>query len=218
MTDPHAGNPVLVAGTPLSEARAAMVLIHGRGGSAGDILTLAEPLGVDGVAYLAPQAADHSWYPQRFLVPLEQNEPWLSSALDTVGRTLDLIQEQGIPADRIALGGFSQGACLALEYAGRNPRRYGAVAAFSGGLIGPEVDRERYRGDLAGAPVFLGCSDRDFHIPVDRVHASSQVMRELNGEVVERIYPNMGHTVNQDEVDHVATLLRRLATIPEEAR
>ncbi len=211
MNDPHAGQPILAAGTPLGEARAAMILIHGRGAGAEDILGLAEPLGVDGVAYLAPEAAGRSWYPQSFLVPLEQNEPWLTSALATIGRMFSLTAEAGIPPERVAVGGFSQGACLALEYAARNPQRYGAVVALSGGLTGPEIERGRYRSGLGGSPVFVGCSDIDFYIPVERVHTSAAVMRELGGEVVERIYPGMGHIVNRDEIDHVAALLHQIA-------
>jgi phospholipase/carboxylesterase len=207
----HNSTP-LTTGRPLAEAEAALILLHGRGDSAAGILGLAQVLDVAELAYLAPQADNHTWYPERFIAPIEANEPWLSAALGSVQRTVDTVQATDIPLDRIAIGGFSQGACLALEFAARNPQRYGGIFAFSGGLIGPEIDRGRYHGELHGTPVFLGCSDRDFHIPKERVHASSTLMTELGGEVVERIYPGMGHTINQDEIDHVTAMLTALVS------
>lgn len=207
--NPHNGQPVLVAGAPLATARAAMVMIHGRGASAEDILALAAEFAAPDVAFLAPQAADGAWYPQRFIAPLAANEPFLSSALATVGRLVEHITSTGIPQERVFLLGFSQGACLALEYAARNPQRYGGVIALSGGLIGPIGTAFDYAGSLAGTSVFLGCSDVDFHIPLERVHESTAAMRTLGGDVTERIYPGMGHTVNADETAFVRELLLR---------
>ncbi len=209
-SDPHAGQPVLAVGAPLAEARAAMVLVHGRGASAADILTLTAEFDRPGFAYLAPQAAGHTWYPYSFLAPLASNEPWLTSALGRLEALLAQIAAAGLPPERVILLGFSQGACLSLEYAARNARRYGGVAALSGGLIGPDDAPRDYPGDLAGTPVFLGCSDVDFHIPKARVQHSTAVLRRLGGSVTERLYPGMGHTVNQDEIAHVRALMDAL--------
>src|SRR6266513_28132 len=168
-SSPHQGQPIQSAGMPLLEARSAMVLLHGRGASAEDILTLVDQLDQGGFAYLAPQAAGSSWYPQSFRAPLEQNEPWLSSALAAVGDVVETIETAGIPRDRTILLGFSQGACLTLEFAARNARRYGGLIGLSGGLIGPDDTPRDYPSSLAGTPVFLGCSDIDPHIPRKRV-------------------------------------------------
>ena len=205
--DPHAGQPVLSAGAPLAEARAAMLLLHGRGASADDILRLADEWDAPGMAFLAPQAAGGSWYPQRFLAPLAANEPWLSSALARVGAVLAQITAAGVPLDRTILLGFSQGACLALEFAARNARRYGGVAGLSGGLIGPDDAPRDYAGSLAGTPIFLGCSDVDFHIPRERVQESRRVLAALGGDVTERLYPGMGHTINRDEIAAVQGMI-----------
>jgi phospholipase/carboxylesterase len=207
MTNPHAGQPLLHAGEPLATARAAVVMLHARGATAESILDLAGPLATPGVAYLAPQAAGGAWYPYRFMEPIERNEPWLSAALATVGGVLDHLAAAGLPLERTVLLGFSQGACLALEYAARNGRRYGGVVGLSGGLIGPPGTRWDYPAALDGTPVFLGCSDVDFHIPKERVDESAVVLTDLGAEVTERIYPGMGHTVNQDEIDVVRELL-----------
>jgi phospholipase/carboxylesterase len=203
---PHAVT-LAAAGPPLRDARAAVVLLHGRGGSAHDILSLAGALGAADVAYVAPQAPGHTWYPQSFLAPLEHNEPFLSRSLETVGAIVHDLAGRGIACDRVALIGFSQGGCLALEFAARNPRRYAAVAGLSAGLIGPPGLRHDGRGSLAGTPVFLGCSDIDPHIPRDRVHVTVEVLTAMNAAVTERIYPGMGHTINQDEVTQVRRLL-----------
>ena len=201
---------VVAAGAPLGEARAAAVLVHGRGGSAEDILGLAKDFGQRVVAYLAPQAPGHTWYPLSFLAPLAQNEPHLSNALAIVGATLDRLAQEHFPPDRVALIGFSQGGCLALEYVARNAQRYGAVAGLSAGLIGPPGTPRDYAGALDGTPVFLGCSDVDSHVPLVRVNESRDVLRRLGGEVTERIYPGMGHTVNADEIGQVSALLAGL--------
>lgn len=208
---PHQGQPVLATGKPLGEARTAMLMLHGRGASADDILSLAYELNRPEFAYLAPQAAGYSWYPNRFIAPLASNEPWLSSALAQIAALLDHLEQAGIPAERTILLGFSQGACLALEYAARNARRYGGVAALSGALIGPEGTPRDYPGSLAETPVFLGCSDVDMHIPKARVQHSTEVLRRMGADVTERLYPNMGHTVNQDELAFVQAMMDRLS-------
>lgn len=208
---PHAGQPALSAGAALGSARQAVILLHGRGASADDILSLAAELGRTDFAYLAPEAAGHSWYPYTFLAPLERNEPWLSSALETISALLRETAAAGIPPERTVLMGFSQGACLLLEYAARHARRYGGIVAFSGGLIGPDGTPRAYPGSLAGTPVFLGCSDVDPHVPSARVEASAQVLRRLGADVTMRLYAGMGHTVNADELAHARAILAAVA-------
>lgn len=216
--DPHADAPVLLAGSPLADARAAMIMVHGRGASADDILAFSNHLPADGMAYLAPQAADHTWYPHRFTEPIARNEPWLSSALALLGRLVARVEAAGVPAERIALLGFSQGACLALEFAARNPRRWGGVYGLSGGLIGPPGATWPDRGSLAGTPVFLGCSDVDSHIPASRVEESAARLRELGADVTMRLYPGMGHTINRDELEHVQRGVDAMLAAPNPAR
>jgi len=203
----HQNGQLVTAGQPLDEAQAAIILIHGRGASAEDILTLANEFHVEGFAYLAPQATNNTWYPYSFLSPIEQNEPGLSSALQVIGEIVQQVEDAGIPAEKLIILGFSQGACLSLEFAARNARRYGGVVALSGGLIGPDGTPRNYDGSLDNTPIFLGCSDVDFHIPLQRVQHSTEIMRNLGGDVTERIYPSMGHTVNQDEVNFVKDLM-----------
>ena len=203
----HQGQPILTAGMPLDEARAALIMIHGRGATAESILSLANEFDADDFAYLAPQAADNTWYPYRFLEPIERNEPWLSSALQVIDDLSAHVIASSIPAERIMLLGFSQGACLTLEYAARHAQRYGGIVGLSGGLIGPEGAPRHYAGSFSGTPIFLGCSDVDFHVPLVRVQHSTQVLRQLGGNVTERIYPGLDHTVNQDEIDFVNQLL-----------
>ena len=206
----HEGQPIMRAGVPLDEARAAMVLVHGRGASAESILTLVREIDQPGFAYLAPQAANGTWYPYSFLAPIASNEPWLTSALSAVAAVLTTVGEAGIPAERTMLLGFSQGACLATEFVARNARRYGGVAGLSGGLIGPDGTPRDYSGSLEGTPIFLGCSDVDPHIPKERVTESAAELRRLGGEVDARLYPGMGHTVNQDEIAAVRALMAAL--------
>lgn len=207
ITSPHQGQPVRMTGEPLETARAAMVLLHGRGAMAEDILTLTDPLDQPGFAYLAPQAQGNTWYPNRFMAPLESNEPWLSSALMTIDDLLGQIAGAGIPVERTLLLGFSQGGCLALEYAARNPRRFGGLVGLSAALIGPlGIARDR-SGTLAGTPVFLGCSDVDYHIPQEYVQNSTAVLRQMGGQVTERFYTGMDHVVNQDEIDFVRAMM-----------
>jgi len=185
-----------------------MILLHGRGASAEDIVGLASELGLRDVAYVAPQARGNSWYPHSFLTPIAQNQPGISSAFDVLSRLIDSLHDQHVDAQRIALLGFSQGACLTLEYAARHPRRYAGVFALSGGLIGPPGTPRNYAGSFGGTPVFLGCSDIDPHIPLDRVRESAEVFRRMGANVDERIYQRMGHTVNADEIGAINEILR----------
>jgi predicted esterase len=207
---PHQDRPVLAAGAPLAEAQAAMILIHGRGATAESILDLAAEVDRPGFAYLAPQAAGNTWYPNSFLAPIPSNEPGLSSGLAVIDGLLAHLAAAGLPPERTILLGFSQGACLTLEYVARHARRYGGVAGLSGGLIGPDGTPRDYAGSLAGTPIFLGCSDVDFHIPKERVEESAAVLRRLGGDVTMRLYPNMGHTVNADELAAVRALMAGL--------
>ena len=198
---------VVRTGAPVASARAAVVLVHGRGGSAEDMLGLADALGTADVAYVAPQAAGGSWYPHSFLAPLEQNEPNLTRGLDTLSHVIEKLGRHGVEPQRVVLLGFSQGACLALEFAARNAQRFGGIVGLSGGLIGPEGTPRSYGGSLSGTPVFLGCSDVDFHIPLKRVHESTEVLRKLGGDVTENIYPGLGHTIVQDEIEHARRII-----------
>jgi predicted esterase len=209
VTGLHDGQPVLETGEPLEHATAAMVLLHGRGASAADIMTVGDALQQSGFTYLAPQAAGNAWYPNPFTAPLQSNEPWLSSALETVERLLDRVEER-LPASQVILLGFSQGACLALEFAARHARRYGGVVGLSGALIGPDDARRDYPGSLAGTPVLLGCSDADPHVSAERVGESGEILRRLGGEVDVRIYPGLGHEVNDDEIDRVREMMSAL--------
>lgn len=206
MGGPHQGQPVLAAGVPLEQAEAAMILVHGRGASARDILTVAAAADTPGFAYLAPEAAGGAWYPNRFMEPIETNQPWLDSALELLAETVARVGER-LPRERIVLLGFSQGACLALEFAARNARRYGALVGLSGGLIGPDGTPRDYPGSLDGTPVFLGCSDVDPHIPAARVLETGKVLESLGGKVQVELYEGLGHEVNQDEIDIVRALL-----------
>jgi len=207
---PHQGGAVLTGGAPLASARGALILTHGRGGSAESILTLGAQLGVHDLAWLAPQAAGNSWYPYSFLSPIPQNEPGISSGLQVLAELVAYIEAAGVPAARIALCGFSQGACLSLEFGARHARRYGALIGLSGGLIGPDGTPRDYPGSLDATPVFLGCSDVDGHIPLARVQESAEVLARLGGVVDTRIYPGMAHTVNEDELSAVRAILQSL--------
>ena len=198
---------VLAAGAAAERARVGAILLHGRGGTAQGILGLAEELDRPDVAWLAPQAAGNAWYPWSFMAPLEQNEPWLGEALSTVGGLVARLEEAGVPAERVVLVGFSQGGCLALEFTARRARRWGGAAGLSAGLIGPPGTPRDYPGSLDGTPVFLGCSDRDPHIPLERVEETGEVLSGLGAEVTKRIYPGMGHTVIDDELVHVRAIL-----------
>ena len=195
----HDGHKLTFAGVP-ETAKAAVLLLHGRGDSADGILGLTDVLETDNVIYAAPQAEHNAWYPRSFLEPLEHNEPYLSQALQAVQDALSDLESAGFARENIVLMGFSQGACLALEFAARNPAIYGGVVALSGGLIGPDGGMYDYQGSLGGTPVFLGCGAVDEHIPEARVMLSGGVLKELGAKVDARIYPGMGHTFNQEEV------------------
>jgi predicted esterase len=205
---PHDHAPVRRAGRPLAEAQAALILVHGRGATAESILSLADYLPHPSMAYLAPQAAGNTWYPYSFLAPMEQNEPWLSSALRRLEALVAEVTKAGIPAERIVLAGFSQGACLASEFVARQAQRYGGLLVFSGGVIGPPGTPRDYRGTLDGTPVFIGCSDVDPHIPLARVEETAVVMAGLGAVVDKRIYPRLGHTINEDEIAAAAGIVR----------
>ena len=207
MEGPHQNQPIRVAGVPLKEARGALVMLHGRGATAESILTLVPALGVTDFAYLAPQAGGNSWWPHSFLAPIPSNEPGISSAMLAVDGALARLAAGGVPPERTVLLGFSQGACLAAEFAARHARRYGGVVALSGGLMGPDGTPRNYSGSLDGTPVFLGCSDIDSHIPAERVRLSASVLERLGGAVTMRLYPGMGHTINDDELSAVRAIL-----------
>lgn len=197
----------MTAGPPLKEAGAALILVHGRGGTAREMLLLAREIADGAVSCLAPQATGHTWYPYSFLAPLEQNEPGLSSGLAVVDALVREAAACGMPRERVALLGFSQGACLGLEFVARHAGRFGGVIGLSGGLIGPPGIPRRYEGSLEGTPVLLGCSDVDPHIPLERVEETATVLAGLGAQVTKRIYPGMGHTVNRDELDLARSLL-----------
>jgi phospholipase/carboxylesterase len=199
---------VISAGVPLARADKAVIMLHGRGATAADILALTDHIEQSDLAYVAPQAPLNSWYPYSFLAPLDRNEPELSQALAMVGELVDGIAKDGISRERVVLLGFSQGGCLALEYAARHARRYAAVIGLSAGLIGPDNTPRDYAGSLAGTPVFLGCGDMDDHIPLERVKETTKVLRGLGGAVKERIYRLMGHGINDDELAEVRSMLQ----------
>ena len=213
-TGPHADQPIARAGAPLGDAAGALILVHGRGGDAGEMLGLAGLVAPPAVACLAPPAAGSTWYPYRVTEPGARNEPHPSSALSAPGELADRGGGDGLPTERIALLGFSQGACLALEFALRRAERLGAVIGLSGGLIGDKVAPATGRGMLDGMPVLLGCSEHDPHIPIARVRETDTVMRALGAEVVTRIYPGSGHGINEDEVGIARRILARVAAPP----
>jgi predicted esterase len=205
--DPHRGQPILRRGPDPERARLTVICVHGRGAAASDILTVADELQIGDVAFLAPQAAGRTWYPYSFLAPIDDNQPGLDSALGVLAAMVESLEAQQIDSPRVAILGFSQGACLTLEFAARHARRYAAIAAFSGGVIGPPGTVRDHAGAMAGTPVFLGCSDIDPHVPLERVRESAELFRRLGANVDERIYPRMGHTINEDEIAAVRTLL-----------
>jgi predicted esterase len=209
----HEGQHLLRGGTPLHTARAAVILLHGRGASAEDILSLGEQAIEDlpCVSLLAPQASGGAWYPLRFLAPLEENEPHLTSALGVVAGLVREVESVGLPSSKIVLAGFSQGACLALEYAARNPRAYGGVLGLSGALIGPPGAPRSPKGGMAGTDVYLGCSDRDPHIPLSSVEEAAAFFRGIGATVDKAIFPGMGHTVNAEELAEFQSLVSAAA-------
>ena len=191
---------IVTAGKPLTASGKVLIMLHGRGASTSDILSLAPHLNVKDFSLFAPQATNNTWYPFSFLAPPSQNEPWLTSALEIVKQLLDDIISKGVPTENIYFTGFSQGACLTLEFVTRNANKYGGVAAFTGGLIGDKLYKENYKGDFNGTPVFIGTSDPDPHVPVERVHATVSILREMNATATEKVYMNMGHTITEEEI------------------
>src|SRR5690606_25059595 len=186
---------IIAAGKELGATSKVLILLHGRGASAEDILSLSSHLEVKEFSLLAPQATNNTWYPYSFLVPPSQNEPWLSSALQLVKELVNDVLGKGVPVENIYFTGFSQGACLALEFVTRNADKYGGIAAFSGGLIGDKINSENYKGDFKGTPVFIGTSNPDPHVPVERFYATTNILRKMNATVTEKVYSNMGHTI-----------------------
>jgi phospholipase/carboxylesterase len=207
--NPHEGQQVETAGAPPQAADAAVILLHGRGSTAGSILTLIDEFLHHGVMYLAPQAAHRRWYPRSGYAPFEDNEPWFSSALERVSSTFEIADYAGVPLERTLLLGFSQGGCLASEFVARNPRRYGGLVVLSGSLLGPGTRRD-YDGDIDGTPVFLGCSTDDPYVAVERIHESAEVFEQLGGDVTSRLYDGLGHAINDDEIQMINTFLEAL--------
>tara|TARA_R110000868_G_scaffold259361_11_gene517479 strand:+ start:15372 stop:16043 length:672 start_codon:yes stop_codon:yes gene_type:complete len=205
---PHQNQPIAVTGAVLKEAKKAMIMIHGRGASAQSILGLSKEFkNVEDFIFLAPQANGNSWYPYSFLAPPSQNQPGINSGLQAISDIILKLEKEGINKENIFLLGFSQGACLASEFIARNPAKYGGLIALSGGLIGEVIDLNSYSGDIEETPIFMGCSDIDAHIPKERVHESATVFNQLNGTVIKKLYPGMGHLVNEDEIHHIQQLI-----------
>ncbi|MBF4519441.1 dienelactone hydrolase family protein [Flavobacterium sp. ANB] len=192
---------IITDGLSLNNAKKALIMIHGRGASAHDILSIARHLKVDDFALVAPQAENRTWYPYSFLVPIEENEPSFSKSLDAIHQVVVAVQQNGIEKENIYFLGFSQGACLALEFTARNAAKYGGIVAFTGGLIGDKVYEDNYTGNFEKTPVFIGTSDPDFHVPVERVNETEALLKKMGASVSKKIYENMGHTISQDEID-----------------
>ena len=201
---------VLTQGKPLTETNKALILIHGRGATAESILSLAEPLEVKDFSLFAPQATNHSWYPYSFMAPTAQNQPALDSALNMIDDLVNTILEQGISSRQIYLLGFSQGACLTAEFAARHARHYGGLIIFTGGLIGPEVDKSNYQGNFGGTPILITTGDPDPHVPVSRVNETEKIISESGALVTKRIYPGRPHTILTEEIN----LAREILTQP----
>ena len=204
---------IITAGKELNSDSKVLIMLHGRGGAAEDILSLASHLSVKDFTLLAPQATGNTWYPYSFLASSSQNEPWLSSALELLNDVLKDLYNKGIPSENIYFTGFSQGACLMLEFVTRNANKYGGIAAFTGGLIGDKIYRKNYKGDFQNTPVFIGTSDPDPHVPVERVYATSNILKEMNAAVTEKVYNNMGHTINQNEIEIANKIVFKAQTI-----
>ena len=207
---PHQNQQVVTGGVDIDQARAAVILIHGRGASAQSMLMFADEFDVSDIHYRAIQAKGHTWYPRSFMAPKKMNQPGIKSGLQAIYDQINDLNEAGIQTQKIVLLGFSQGACLTTEFAARHPQRYGGIIGLSGGLIGDEVDPQNYKGSMEQTRVFLGCSDRDPHIPQERVDLTDKVFQNLGADVTKNIYVGMGHTVNQDEINHVNHILAYL--------
>lgn len=208
---PHQNQSVVSGGAKIDDAEIGMIFIHGRGASAQSMMMFADEFEADHIHYRAIQANNHTWYPRSFLAPKEMNQPGIKSGLQAIYDQITKLNEAGIPTKKIVLLGFSQGACLTTEFAARHPQRYGGIVGFSGGLIGDEVDPKNYAGSLEQTPVFLGCSDRDPHIPQERVDLTEEVFKTLGADVTKKIYVGMGHTVNQDEIQQVQQIINNMA-------
>lgn len=191
----------ITAGKPIAEAGGALIMIHGRGGSAENIISLAGELNTDDLAIYAPQASNHSWYPYSFMAADEQNQPALNSAIEVIGELVDEIISKGIPAEKIYFAGFSQGACLTLEYIALNAKKYGGAVAFTGGLIGRQFDSDKYTGDFNGTPVLITTGDPDPHVPLNRVEESVELLKKLNADVNVTVFKGRPHTIIQQEID-----------------
>jgi predicted esterase len=197
---PHEGQPIVEAGVSLDQARVVAIMVHGRNAAPANILDLAQRIDRSDVACLAPAAAGRTWYPLSFMADIEKNEPGISSGIEVLASLVARVESAGVPRSRVILGGFSQGACLAAEFAIRHASRFGGILVFSGGAIGPPGTTWHYDGDFSGTPVFLGCSDQDAHVPEARVRQTADVFTRMGAAVTLRIYPGMGHTVNDDEI------------------
>ena len=200
---------IITAGKEFTRDSTVLIMLHGRGGSAEDILSLASYLDAKDFTLLAPQATNNTWYPYSFLAPPSQNEPWLSSALNLLKELLDELNAKEIRSQNIFFLGFSQGACLTLEFVTRNADRYGGIVAFTGGLIGDKIYNENYKGDFQNTPIFIGTSNPDPHVPVERVYATTNILKDMNAHVTEKVYNNMGHTINQDEIEQANKIVFR---------
>lgn len=207
---PHQNQPVVNGGAKIDDATTAMVFTHGRGASAQSMMMFAEEFEGDHIHYRAIQASNQTWYPRSFLAPKEMNQPGIKSGLQAIYDQISTLNASGIPTEKIILLGFSQGACLTTEFAARHPQRFGGIVGYSGGLIGEDVDPENYQGSLEQTPVFLGCSDRDPHIPRERVDLTEEVFETLGADVTKKIYVGMGHTVNKDEIEQVQNLINTI--------
>jgi predicted esterase len=214
LSHPHQGTPILRLGSPLENAKSALILLHGRGASAEDILGLAQEFSLpEDMIVLAPQASQNVWYPQPLTAPVESNEPYLSSALLRVSEVVATLSAGSIPAEKVLIGGFSQGASLAIEFVLRSGRRWGGLLAFSGGFIWPQGKARPAAGSLQGTPVFLGCSDKDPYIPPVRVDETAALLEAMGAQVTKRLYPGLGHTINRDEIDRAQKMIAAIKAV-----
>lgn len=208
---PHQNENTILSGATPADAAAAMIMIHGRGARAESILSLRNSLNFTGkFMFAAPQASGNTWYPYSFLSPIKMNEPGLTSGLQVIFDTLATLEKENMPKEKIILLGFSQGACLVSEFVARHPDTYGGIVCLSGGLVGEKINPDNYTGDLSGSPFFIGCSDADPHIPLERVTETEHIYRKLGANITKRIYPGMGHSVNEDELECVNGLMQKL--------
>ncbi len=206
---PHQNQPVVTGGLGIDNAKMAMILIHGRGASAESMLMFADEFEAGDIHYRAIQAKGHTWYPRSFMAPKEMNQPGIKSGLQAIYDQISELNEANIPAKKIILLGFSQGACLTTEFAARHPQQYAGIVGLSGGLIGDKIDPQNYKGSMEQTPVFLGCSDRDPHIPQERVDLTEEVLQKIGANVTKKIYVGMGHTVNRDEIQHIQNMINQ---------